>query len=134
MKVVLDTNVLVSGLLKPSGPCGMVVQLAVTNRFQICFDARMLLEYHRVLARPKFGFDPQDTSHLLVVIETKGMVGTALPLRKRLPDRTDEVFLEVALGSKADYLVTGNKRDFPRGAGGPVRIVSPSEFLDVLRS
>ena len=52
MKAVLDTNILVSGLIKPSGPSGTVIQMAVAGRFQVCYDARILLEYHLVLARP----------------------------------------------------------------------------------
>ncbi len=133
MKAVLDTNILVSGLIKPSGPSGTVIQMAVAGRFQVCYDARILLEYHLVLARPKFAFDPAETARLLAVLETKGLLGSSLPLKKRLPDPTDEAFAEVALGSKTDYLVTGNKKDFPHGSAGKTRIVSPSEFLEIWR-
>ncbi len=133
MKVVLDTNILVSGLLKPEGPSGTILQMAVAKHFRVCFDARILLEYQEVLARPKFGFNPSETSHLLSIIEARGLITPALPLSKRLPDKTDEAFLEVALGAEADYLVTGNKKDFPQNAAGKVRVLSPADFLEVLR-
>jgi putative PIN family toxin of toxin-antitoxin system len=134
VKAVLDTNILVSGLLKPSGPSGTVIQMAVAGRFRVCYDARILLEYYAVLGRPKFGFNPAETAQLLAVLETKGMVGSALPIKHRLPDKTDEAFAEVALGVEADYLVTGNKKDFPQGAVGKTRVLSPAEFLEVWRT
>jgi putative PIN family toxin of toxin-antitoxin system len=134
VKVVLDTNILVSGLLKPSGPSGMVIQMAVAGRFQVCYDARILLEYDAVLGRPKFGFNPAETTQLLAVLETQGQVGLALPLKRRLPDKTDEAFAEVAQGVEADYLVTGNKKDFPQTSLSKTRVLSPAEFLEVWRS
>ena len=48
MKVVLDTNVLVSGLLNPYGPPGRIVQLAAAGELQLCLDARILAEYREV--------------------------------------------------------------------------------------
>ena len=55
----------------------------------------------------------------------------ATPLNFRLPDGDDEAFLEVALSARAATLVAGNKRDFPKRAYGEVRILNPSEFLEV---
>ena len=55
----------------------------------------------------------------------------ATPLNFRLPDPDDEAFLEVALSARAAALVAGNKRHFPKRAYGEVRILNPSEFLEV---
>jgi len=134
VRVVLDTNVLVSGILRPQGPAGLVIEMAVGRRFQVCYDARIFLEYRTVLARPKFGFEPKETAQLLAVVEAHGLVCSPLPLKNRLPDRTDEAFLEVALGGEADFLVTGNRKDFPQSATGKIRVVSPAEFLEIWRS
>ena len=54
MKIVLDTNVLAAGLLSPFGPCGEIVRMVSSGELTLSFDARILMEYEEVLARPKF--------------------------------------------------------------------------------
>jgi putative PIN family toxin of toxin-antitoxin system len=56
MNIVLDTNVLVSGLLSPFGPCGRIVCMVSSGELTISLDARILAEYEEVLCRPKFKF------------------------------------------------------------------------------
>ncbi|HXL73081.1 MAG TPA: putative toxin-antitoxin system toxin component, PIN family, partial [bacterium] len=56
MIVVLDTNVLVSGLLSPYGPPGEIVRMVSSRALSLCFDARIISEYAEVLTRPKFPF------------------------------------------------------------------------------
>jgi putative PIN family toxin of toxin-antitoxin system len=133
MKVVLDTNVLVSGLLAPFGPPGEMVRMVSSGSLQICFDARILSEYEEVLRRPKFGFSPDETRLLLNQIQGDGFVVAADPLPHRLPDPWDEPFVEVAWAGKAEALITGNIRHFPRSACGGVFVVSPADFLDFYR-
>ena len=65
MKIVLDTNVVVSGLLCPFGPSGEVVRIAVSGELQLCYDARILSEYEEVLLRPEFSFTSADVYDLL---------------------------------------------------------------------
>ncbi len=67
-------------------------------------------------------------------MEEEGLSVAAAPLKFRLPDPYDEPFLEVALAAKAEVLITGNKRHFPKKASGGVRILSPAEFLELLES
>ena len=59
MKIVLDTNVLVSGLLTPFGTCGAIVRMLTSDEFTLCVDSRILVEYDEVLHRPRFNIDPQ---------------------------------------------------------------------------
>jgi putative PIN family toxin of toxin-antitoxin system len=59
MKIVLDTNVLVAGLLSPFGPCGEIVRMVSSSKVTLCIDALILSEYSEVLHRPKFGFDKE---------------------------------------------------------------------------
>ena len=80
MKVVLDTNVLVSGLLNPFGAPGRVVDLAVTGGLQPLHDDRILLEYGDVLRRPRFGFDERDIRALLEQLTWVGLHLTAPPI------------------------------------------------------
>jgi len=108
----------------------MVSSGAVT----LCLDARVLAEYETVLLRPRFAFDPDAVAALLDYIDFRGDVFAASSLSTRLPDPDDEPFLEIALASHADYLVTGNLAHFPTGAREGVLVVSPSGFMEEWRS
>jgi uncharacterized protein len=129
MKIVLDTNVLVAGLLSPYGPCGDIVRMVSSGNLTLCVDGRVLSEYHEVLRRPKFHFDPDKVATILDYIEHTSWVVSASPLSASLPDRDDEAFLEIAISSNADYLVTGNAVHFPSTLCQGVKVVAPSEFL-----
>lgn len=135
MRIVVDTNVLVSGLLSPFGPPGTIVRLIAAGRLSLCYDARILAEYAEVLRRPRFPLAEENVSALLLQVEAGGELVSSLPLPVQLPDSHDEPFLEVAAAAFADFLVTGNVRHFPPGARQGVRVVSPREFVDAgLRS
>ena len=133
MKIVLDTNVLVSGLRTPFGPGGQTIKLLMTGRLVLLYDSRILLEYMNVLSRPKFGFAPENIDLILRHMETNGLVVLAPPLKKRLPHPDDEPFLEVAFAGHAKCLVTGNKRHFPEKTVQGIPILSPSEFIEYYR-
>ncbi len=130
MRIVVDTNVLVSGLLSPFGPPGAIVGLIAAGGLSLCYDARILAEYAEVLRRPRFPFAEADISALLLQVEAGGELTSPMPSPARLPDPHDEAFLEVAVAVRADYLVTGNLRHFPARARQSVRVVSPREFVD----
>jgi putative PIN family toxin of toxin-antitoxin system len=129
MKIVLDTNVLVAGLLAPFGPCGDIVRMVFSGSLTLCIDARILSEYREVLERPKFGFDHDKVAAILDYVEHHGWIVAASPRPLRLPDPDDEPFLEIAISGGADYLVTGNAAHFPAGLCQGVVVVSPAEFL-----
>jgi putative PIN family toxin of toxin-antitoxin system len=134
VKIVLDTNVLVSGLLSPFGPPADIVRLVAAGNVVLCVDARLLEEYGQVLARPRFAFDQGRVAELLAQIDAEGVRGGPAPLRARLPDRDDEPFLEVALSTAADALVTGNARHFPPARREGVAVISPRVFMDEYRA
>ncbi len=71
MRVVLDTNVLVSGLLNPDGSPGRVLDLFLAGGITLLVDDRILGEYRAVLPRPKFGFDTNDVADLLAEIDAE---------------------------------------------------------------
>jgi putative PIN family toxin of toxin-antitoxin system len=128
MIVVLDTNVLVSGLLKPFSSSAAILRLAVSGLIRPAHDFRILTEYREVLNRAVFGFDRRSVEEFLRQIEDEGLAVSPPPLSFRLPDPWDEPFLEVAIGSAAAALITGNKRHFPVKQAG-LKISSPSEFI-----
>jgi putative PIN family toxin of toxin-antitoxin system len=134
MKIVLDTNVLVSGLLNPYGPPGQIVAMVASGELSLCFDARILGEYRAVLLRPKFAFRPNHVEILLEQIQAVGESVAASPLPHPLPDRDDEAFLEVAVAAAAEYLVTGNPRHYSARRRGALQAVSPAEFLKIYRA
>jgi uncharacterized protein len=129
MKIVLDTNALVSGLLTPFGPCGEIVRMLSSGELRLCIDARILTEYCDVLYRPKFGFEKTHIITLLDYIEHCGQIVAASPLALPLPDPDDEPFLEVAISGAVECLVTGNHTHFPAKLCGNVKILSPVDFL-----
>ncbi len=128
MIVVLDTNVLVSGLLSPFGPPAQVLDLILAGEVQLAYDDRLLAEYRAVLARPRFGLNPNAVADLLEVLATAGEPVVAHPLPASLPDAGDLPFLEVAAEAGA-VLATGNQRHFPAQACGDLAVVTPAEFL-----
>lgn len=101
---------------------------------KLCVDARILSEYDEVLARPRFGFDPDAVSALLDYIDFASEVAAPTPLAMRLPDPDDEAFLEVALACAADCLVTGNIAHFPPDSRCGMTVLAPMEFVESVRS
>ncbi len=134
MRIVLDTNVLVSGILSPHGPPAAVLRALLTERVRLCFDERILSEYRDVLTRENFSFDREFVEELIAFLEAAGSATLAAPLSLSLPDAGDQMFIEVAVASRADFLVTGNLKHFPDRAREGVAVVSPREFLDVMLS
>ena len=130
MKIVLDTNVLVSGLLQPYGPPGQIVRMTSSGALELCHDSRILSEYREVLLRPKFTFPQKHVDALLEQVKFRGHSVSAEPLEIAFPDPDDKIFLEVALSGKAAYLVTGNLKHFSPYKGKEVKVVSPSDFLN----
>jgi putative PIN family toxin of toxin-antitoxin system len=134
MKIVLDTNVLVAGLLSPFGPCGEIVRMVSSGEVTLCFDALILTEYSEVLYRPKFGFDKDKIAALLDHVEHRGHTVASLPLRHSLPDPDDEAFLKAAIAAKAKCLVTGNASHFPSKLCQGQKVLAPTGFLSFYKT
>jgi len=130
MRIVLDTNVLVSGLLSPFGPPARILDLVLAGDLIPVFDDRILAEYGQVLARERFGFVPDDVASLLHYIEVEGEHITAHPTSVVLPDPDDLPFLEVALTARVKALITGTVRHYPTELCRGIEILSPASFLD----
>jgi len=132
MKLVLDTNVLVSGLLNPHGPPGRIVALVAGGSLALHYDARMLSEYEAVLRRQRFAFPPVLVDLVLHQIVAQGLRTTGVPLPRTLPDPDDEPFLEVAVSAGCP-LVTGNLRHFPQNLREGVEVWTPAQLVQRLR-
>ncbi|MFH1878305.1 MAG: putative toxin-antitoxin system toxin component, PIN family [Candidatus Omnitrophota bacterium] len=129
MRVVIDTNVIVSGLLNPFKAPGRIVMMAAAGELELCYDGRILAEYREVLCRSKFRFDKDDIGDLLHQIEAFGYVTVSKPLNHSLPDRNDEPFLEVALASGVTCLITDNMKHYAVKTRQGMQVLSPAQFL-----
>ena len=134
MIIVLDTNVIVSGILRPYSKAASILRLVATGAITLAYDLRIFSEYRDVLNRPKFTFAKEDIDAFIDQVEKEGVLVSVMPLKFRLPDPEDESFLEVALAGKATAIVTGNKRHFPKKECEGTRILSPAEFLEAFGS
>lgn len=134
-QVVLDTNVLVSALLRADGVPGRILDMILLGELTPVFDDRIFAEYTRVLSRPRFGFAPEDVAILLDYFQTDGLSIIAPPLNISLPDKDDLPFVEVALAAQAP-LVTGNQKHFPIAVIGSfdLQVFTPADFLKTLQS
>jgi predicted nucleic acid-binding protein len=146
VRIVIDTNVLVSGLLTPRGPPGRIVDGLLLGELVPVFDDRILREYALVLARPRFRFDPvgaaagaacthrqRRPAHVASVLEYLERAGepvVAPPLPVALLDAADRAFLAVARQADVSALVTGNLRHLPAECRGPVRVEAPGPFVE----
>lgn len=130
MRVVVDTNVVISGMLSAFGPPGQILRAALAGKLTLLLDARLLAEYREVAARGKFPFSPEETDLIIAGLFDSGELIAAPPCTAKLPDPDDVMFYEVAVTGKADYLITGNLKHFPL-ARPKVHIVTPRQFIDL---
>jgi uncharacterized protein len=130
MNIVLDTNVLVAGLLSPFGACGEIVLMVSSGEITLSFNSRTIAEYDEVLRRPKFSFEAEKITALLDYIAHRGQTVATSPLANSLPDPDDETFLETTMASQAACLVTGNQNHFPAELCHGIIIYSPRQFLN----
>ncbi len=128
MKIVLDTNVLVAGVINPHGIPADILSLILNEEITVCYDDRIISEYRGVLKRDKFKFDPAEVDAVLMQIEDLGERIDAKPLAVATVDPDDIMFYEVLESTGADYLVTGNTKHFAKIKDK--RIVTPAVFME----
>ena len=129
-RIVLDTNVLVSGMIRPFGPPGRIVDLVREGLLSLAIDDRIFAEYCEVLKRPRFRryFSIADVRNVVRYLERNTSYSVCTLHASDLPDPADAPFLEVALASGVP-LVTGNMDHFPEDRRRGVDVLSPAEFL-----
>lgn len=113
IRVVLDTNVVVSGHLVAVGYERHVLDLVLAKRLQIAVSDPILKEYEGVLRRPKFGIPPRLVTKSIRQLRSSARIVEPQVKVAITPDPFDNRFLECAQAARADYLVTGNKRHVP---------------------
>ena len=133
-KIILDTNVIVSALIQQGYPHQVLGKVLTSANITLCVSDPLLQEYHEVLFRPKFTrfADFFVNAHVLLLrIETISRKFTPQVALQILPDKDDNMLLELALESQADFLVTGNTKDFVIPCYGQTRILTPKEYFEL---
>jgi PIN domain len=90
----------------------------------------VLEEYSEVLARPKFAFSPDEIAALTDLLHRQGDLVHPYPLSGMSPDPKDDKFMACALAAQADFMVTGNKQDFPQDRLGDTQVASAGEPVE----
>jgi putative PIN family toxin of toxin-antitoxin system len=127
MRVVIDTNVLVSGIINTSGIPAQIINLLINGRLTPLYDSRTLKEYEEVLNRKKFGFKKSTITPILDYIKNEGEYITSEPNKEYFTDQDDKMFYEVAVTGNANCIITGNKEHYPK----EIKVKSPKEFIDL---
>ena len=123
---ILDTNVVVSGLLVPHGPSARVLDAVTDGRVKLAYDARILAEYRDVLHRPRLKLAPEKIAAFLNALQSQMLV-TPRPLAATGPDVDDLVFVEAALVTPDQTIVTGNLAHYPPEILHGARVLTPAQ-------
>jgi len=131
LRLVVDTNIVVSAALKPDGLERTVLLLAITKPARLYVSTAILAEYRDVLSRPELQIRKGLRQQLMQLIENHSR--SIIPTRRLqvTSDPGDNVFLECADAVRADYLVTGNTRHFPK-FWKTTKVITAREFLGVV--
>ena len=129
---VIDTNVLVSAMLKFQSIPGQIVKEALLGTVIPLLCDEIVAEYREVLARPKFKFDQETIDVFIDGIVDRGIFVDAVSIEEVIPDPKDIVFYEVVTEGRREYdeayLVTGNGKHFPKKPF----VVTPNELLSII--
>ncbi len=135
MRLILDTNVLVSALIQRSYPYFIVDNVLANRSQQLCISDKLFAEYLDVLNREKFSRFPNFHTRaqtLLADIESRSSKFEPTKTVDIIRDEADNRLLELAETCSADYLVTGNTNDFTMTDYKGTKIISPKDFFELL--
>ncbi len=131
LRLVIDTNIVVSAALKPDGLQRTVLLLAITKPATLYVSEAIMAEYREVLARPRMNIRKGLRQQLLQLIKRHAHPVTPTRPLQVTPDLDDNKFLECADTARADYLVTGNPRHFPK-FWKRTKVISSREFIGIV--
>jgi putative PIN family toxin of toxin-antitoxin system len=127
MKIVLDTNIIVSAFINPKGTPGEIISLILARKITICYDNKIFSEYMEVLKKSKFNFNNVLVDEFLNFVKENGEYIIAEPQKIKFSDADDKMFYDVYKSSNATCIITGNKRHFPKEKG----IITPREYIEL---
>ena len=125
IKIVIDTNVVVSSLLCNKGHPAHIINLVKSDSFICYYSASIMEEYMRVLKYPRLNFKQQQIDGMLNLIKKKGICTEGItPSENKMIDETDRMFYDLhkAIGA---ILITGNSKHYPNESS----IMKPADFM-----
>jgi uncharacterized protein len=131
LRLVLDTNIVVSAALKPDGLQRTVVVLALTKPARWYVTEPILEEYREVLGRPELKIRKGLRAQLLRLIRKRAHLVRPARALQVTTDPDDNKFLECADAARADYLITGNQRHFP-AFWKRTKVISSRELVGIV--
>lgn len=132
-KIVLDTNVLVSALLKDKSLPAFILAFARQKRMVLCLSREIFAEYKAVLEREKSRSIRKEVRPLLASLKKEALwIKPNVTIETIVDDPEDNKFLECAQQAQAEYLITGNTKHFPIKEFRGTKIVSPREFIEAV--
>jgi putative PIN family toxin of toxin-antitoxin system len=132
-KIILDTNVVVSALIQKSFPYLILYELYLEERIELCVSENLMAEYFEVLNRNKFlkfpDFKAKADAILTYIANNSSFF---IPSKKvnKIKDPDDNMILELALECAANFIITGNSKDFTISKFRQTKIVSPKEYWE----
>jgi len=131
LKLVIDTNVVISSLLKPESNPALIMSLILRGDCTLCVTEKIFVEYEEVSGRGKFKkLDQAGVGEFLSTLRKRALwVVPKVTIDDVTKDPDDNAFLECALESKADFLITGNIHHFPEKKFHRTSILTPAEFV-----
>jgi len=132
MLIVLDTNVLVSSLLKRNSNPAIILNAVLDGKIRLAIDERIFEEYTQVLHRPRLNILPDQADSTLRFIAYSALWVQSQPVefhQDLINDPGDLPFAEVAICSHAEVLITGNMKHFAFMRSSGIKVLLPQEFL-----
>ena len=132
IRVVLDTNILISTLLQPQSlPARVFLTALAGTKAQLCVSGGIYAEYEDVIRRPKFNRSEMVIEQALRAIRQNGFWSKPSEKVRACADPDDDIFLECSQAARAHYLVTGNLKHFPANWAN-TQIVTARQFLNAV--
>ncbi len=131
LRLVIDTNIVISAALRPDGLQRTVLLLALTKPARLYVSAAILAEYRLVLARPELSIRRGPRQQLLDLIRSRAHLVKPRRSIRAAEDPDDNKFIECADAGRADYLLTGNLRHFPK-YWMRTKIISSRQFIEIV--
>jgi putative PIN family toxin of toxin-antitoxin system len=130
IRVILDTNIIVSAYLNQDGLPFFILKLALSGSVRLCASEAVFAEYEELLRRKSYPMDSRRAKLLLKHIRAASHIVRPVEGLEITKDPDDNIFLECAQAAKAHYVVTGNTEHFPQRFKY-TKVITPRTFINI---
>lgn len=134
-RLVLDTNVLISGVISNNGPCAAILDLISTRTeaVTVLLTDEIFAEYIEVLKRPRFAFNKRDLLGIINLLMNECIfIDISATVAPSSNDPDDNKFIACAVEGQAHFIITGNLRHYDNLSLVHTKIISPREFVTIM--